>query len=633
MITVRILSPTLTGCKSQKCEIFNKALYNELKLYTDDIIFLENKELLLGVEPGDNCAIVIYNSDKVIYDNDIERFIQYSKAGNVKIYPVALEIEFRIPANVVGEFQSFDVFDQLYRRRFSDEYIDIGLETAGKELARSIICDLQPVLSQKRMSCFLSHRRKDGEPIAAEIQYILKSWGEKAFRDVSDIKVGGNAQKTIENRLVESDTVIFIDTPDVNTSEWVRKEIDMAQSFHIPIVWVKMHTGDSFYKPSEKPHVVVEKSFKELTDMEKSKLVDDIYESSYKVHRMNAKRVLGYVSSLKYLKFLGEIEEFKLIDSIRNIYEIRIPRNVNRYREMPHRHFVQFFGRRPDIKDSYALNHDFVKQYYSCNNGCGDCFDTAILVGPYSYSATPAKVPQAITVDGAQEYISEVRRLINNKRIHEECTKNIIISGAFPEVVDAFYQQRLIDAVSIFSKMIFDRGCKLTFGAHPTFTPLILKMGEVRLGKARRDKINMYMSREYEDKYTKAEIDELKNSTSLFLVDRGKNSEESLTKMRRSMIKESNAAAIVVIGGKTSKDGKLSGVDEEIKLAHEADIPVFILGAAGGRAYEIAAECSRVEWDIKSCVPNGLQSCDNRKLLTSTDFEELADMILRNLGL
>lgn len=633
MFTVKILSPELTECTDEKYKLFDRALQNELYKYTNNIKFLKDKIFLFNENLDNNCAVIVYNnSNELSYEEEIKEFLTDAKKNNAKIYPVAMNKEYRKPSKLIEEINSFDIYEQLRKRGLSEEYMEVGLEYIGLELARSIICDMQPILAQKNMNWFLSHRRTDGEEIVAEVDFILKAWGNKSFRDLNDIKAGENAQEIIETRLRESDTVIFFDTADVSNSPWVKKEIETAQLFNIPIVWVKMHNGNSSIKPANEPHIPLNKNFIELTEIEKNKFIDDIYQKAFDLHRMNIEKILGYVSSLKKLKDRGEID-FKQVDIAKNIYEVKIKRNVKRYREVPLRHFVQFFGRRPNMSDINALNKEFFKRHFNCNNSCDGGCDIAVLAGPFSDINASVDNSESVIVDGVQEYVGEVRRLIFNRKIRDKKSRNIIISGAFPENIDTVYQQRLIDAVSTLSKIIFDRGCSIIFGSHPTFTPLIMKMGEDRLGGARKEKIKMYMSRFFQNMNSEEVLNEYKRNTSFVMTETDTDMEKSLTKMREAMIKSSNASALLVIGGKTAHNGHTPGIDEEIKLAKEADIPVFIIGSAGGRAYEVAAEYNKCEWKIGNWIPNGLQPSENEKLLISTDFEELADMILTSLGI
>ena len=69
----------------------------------------------------------------------------------------------------------------------------------------------------------------------------------------------------------------------------------------------------------------------------------------------------------------------------------------------------------------------------------------------------------------------------------------------------------------------------------------------------------------------------------------------SLTAMRQVMLNDSEAGALVVIGGKTARGGHTPGVDEEIQLARTAGLPVYIFGSVGGRSSEISATMTLAE--------------------------------------
>ena len=80
----------------------------------------------------------------------------------------------------------------------------------------------------------------------------------------------------------------------------------------------------------------------------------------------------------------------------------------------------------------------------------------------------------------------------------------------------------------------------------------------------------------------------------------------------------------MVIGGKTARGGQIQGVDEEIALARSANLPVDLLGSAGGRSGELLSGMSMSErMKLNSLPENGQDD-----LLTSLDYGLLATIVL-----
>lgn len=60
--------------------------------------------------------------------------------------------------------------------------------------------------------------------------------------------------------------------------------------------------------------------------------------------------------------------------------------------------------------------------------------------------------------------------------------------------------------------------------------------------------------------------------------------------MRQNMIQRKNVKALVCLGGKIKNNKKEEGIREEIELAREMNIPVFVVGSVGGCSSEVALE-------------------------------------------
>ena len=107
---------------------------------------------------------------------------------------------------------------------------------------------------------FISHRRIDGEEIAALIYDKIKIQEEKLkiFRDVAKVNVGDEAQTEIDEVMKNSEIFIFIHTGKAAESDWILKELRFALLRNIPILWVQIDGADVKklrIKPSDQPHL------------------------------------------------------------------------------------------------------------------------------------------------------------------------------------------------------------------------------------------------------------------------------------------------------------------------------------------------------------------------------------------
>ena len=199
----------------------------------------------------------------------------------------------------------------------------------------------------------------------------------------------------------------------------------------------------------------------------------------------------------------------------------------------------------------------------------------------------------------------------------------IVLSGAFPKGEEA-YKQSVLDALIIFGKSILKEGYILTFGAHPTFQKIFFDLVNETSSKDYK-RVKMYISKyfekeeDFDTKYDK--------KCDLKITDKRKNKYDSLTLMRKEMIQREHVKALICIGGMNKTNKKEEGIREEIKLARENDIPVFIIGSAGGCANVVGNEYKKEGWKNLNGAPSTL----NDDLLVNPDYFKLAQEVLEFL--
>lgn len=170
----------------------------------------------------------------------------------------------------------------------------------------------------------------------------------------------------------------------------------------------------------------------------------------------------------------------------------------------------------------------------------------------------------------------------------EEKSMEIIISGAFPDC-DEIYKQSLIDALVLFAKVIIRGGYQLTFGAHPTFQELFFDVAKEIEPKKYKNMLNMYISKWFlEDSDERRK--EFNDKCNVFVTDKKEDRLSSLSEMRKVMIQRDEVKAVICLGGKIKKNREEEGIREEIALAREKGIPVFVVGSVGGCSAVVAKE-------------------------------------------
>ena len=207
----------------------------------------------------------------------------------------------------------------------------------------------------------------------------------------------------------------------------------------------------------------------------------------------------------------------------------------------------------------------------------------------------------------------------------EQKAKNkmeIIVSGAYPDA-DEIYKQSLTDALILFAKAIIQNGYDLTFGAHPTFQELFYEVVQDIEPVNYLKRINMYISAWFLENES-VQVREYKKKYNLHMTEKKEDRTSSLLEMRKEMIQRKEVKALVCLGGKIRDNKKEEGIREEIALAREVNIPVFIVGSVGGCSGKVAAEYRNLGWDKLNDASDDI----NQKFMDDIDYYGMAnDMI------
>jgi hypothetical protein len=622
-MSVFIIHPALTVGDLPKANSFFSFCRDELENHID-VTTVRTDEAVNAVRITKDDGIVVFNRADQNYPDAVLSLLSDALKILAEIFPVSCEPQMRFPAKVVTTCQSFDVVEQLRHRKLTEA----NIATVAVAFARTIVCRLQPTLSKEQIRLFISHRRFDGEEIAAIFYDQLKIRAEEVFRDLIDIRVGEDAQEVIQANLHQSDAIIFLDTPKAGKSEWIAIELQQALSMSLPIVWIKFGTDENRIalkvKPAQEPHFRLPLLPKESAEIAPT-FIDEVIYMAFRISRQEANKVFCHIRTLKKLIETNGGEIFEE-DRKNFLYRVRIARQGFRYAQRPLINLVQFYGRWPKTDD--------LTKFYSCAANCGyeshlkhgPAYDAALLLSPIPKQTLEGGTGDHLYVDSSEEYISELTKYVLRSKIAPD-KRGVIISGAFPDC-EPEYQQHLTNAVYSFVQTILLRRGTVIFGGHPTFQPLVFEVAKQRRPQDFKTAVRLYVSTYFVKRRDLSELRKHATTTATKSVKRDKDA--SLTIMRKAMIADSNAIALVAMGGKTSAERQKPGIDEEIKLAKQAGLPVFLIGAAGGRTAQIGAELGAHGWRDK---PNNLSPQENEELLTSIDFGYMANNILDRLGI
>lgn len=616
---VLFISPNLTMREPDKGNAFLNICIKEIKKYLFNVPVIENLNQISAVmsELNKNVLIIIFNDNLDKHPDKVVNLINVAKEKEISIWPVSIDKDRRNPIFNIDIKQSYDVFEQLRCRNLNEDY----LETIGIVFARKIISKVLPNFYSDNNLLFISHRRLDGEDIAAKFcdQLSIQARNDKSFRDVTNVEVGQAAQEVIDSALSESDVLIFIHTEKSAKSNWIKKELIYAILNNIPIIWVRVDNAnieELHIKPGDKPHI--ECKSEDFNDQSKLiKIIDIVLQKCFELIMLNSTSVYDRINTFEELCKSSNLE---LIQENKRylIYNLISPRKGYIYPQRNINQYIQYFGRRCGEED-FAKMVNFLEDKKHNKN---QLYDSAILL---SDKIKVRKVNEDIVEDNYDDFYGTWREYINDKIFFND--GEIIISGAFPNC-DEIYKQSLYDAVNIFAKEILKNGFILTFGSHPTFQNIIFEIGKKFRPRDYQKAINMFISKFFKKYY---DISALKMNATVIetdVIDGNDDNErklKSLTEMREKMIRRPTVKALICLGGVIRDGDTTQGIDEEIKIARSSNIPVFIVGSVGGRSSQLAAEYRKTgNWKDFNKESKSL----NEDLALNLDYRNLANKVV-----
>lgn len=590
-MNVIICEPKLTMNVTDNANIFFEFCREILDMYVTNKLYISSSfqiDQLLADNIDVNDIFVFFNAENGVYDNKFLRLIKKYNEVQSRIWAIAMEKnqECRRPPEPISDKQSFDVSCRNENRNPMKN----NMRAIAQIFARKIIAQTLSPLYRDEVLYFVSHRRNDGEHIAAKLADELRNLTRErnVYRDVVNVEVGDDAQKDIDRNLLMSDVLIFLQTEEAQKSPYIMKELCYALIYDIPILWIQIDNAsysNMEIHPGECPMLCYRSE--EFDCQERLvEIADEIEEKCFQLIMNSSNQVYSYI---EYLRDLNDADKIKLSGDSNAIlaYEVEYKEKTRDiYDKGIKRHYIQCFGRNPQEKDI----ENFIQKVK--NAKAYEKNDRLFLLS--NHGQREKLIGDAkVAGENFDDYIMNLENVSGVKR--QKHYKRIILSGAFPDC-DEIYKISLLEAVSVYSREIIKNGYTLVFGAHPTFQKLIFDIGELYAQDVKYS-IEMHMDKAYLDEY---DLEELEEKCTLVLSD-------GLHEMRESMICKEKSELLICLGGKIKEDKSQQGVDIEVELAKYVNIPVALVGTVGGRSSEYAYEKIKTgDWSDLNHWDNGL---------------------------
>lgn len=207
---------------------------------------------------------------------------------------------------------------------------------------------------------------------------------------------------------------------------------------------------------------------------------------------------------------------------------------------------------------------------------------------------------------------------------------NIWLSGAIPERdywPTSLTDRDILEFVSFFSALIFQKGGTIIHGCHPVFTPIIAQ--QAKKFATSKSQLRLFVSNLWGD-------DDIKHYSShaeIVVVPSYNDSKEltnievrnrSLTMLRDEIVDISQC--IVSIGGKLHPNTHINpGVIEELQIAKSEELPSYVIGSFGGAASQPRLGTIKTSKDSGFSIEIVTPSEDNKFLTSQEAFDLFND--------
>lgn len=230
-MNVIFCKPELTMTEAKAATTFFQECSEILSSYLPNVWYISTSfqiNQLLAQEANRNDIFVFFTSENGEYTDKILSLIRKYNDAQSRIWAIAMEgnPECRRPPEPITDKQSFDVASRKENRN----PLKNNIRAIAQLFARKIVAQTLSPLYRDEVLYFISHRRKDGERIAAKLADGLRMLTRErnVYRDVVSVRVGDDAQRDIDKHLAVSDVVIFLQTEEAQYSSYIIKELCYA---------------------------------------------------------------------------------------------------------------------------------------------------------------------------------------------------------------------------------------------------------------------------------------------------------------------------------------------------------------------------------------------------------------------
>ena len=103
-------------------------------------------------------------------------------------------------------------------------------------------------LLRRERRLFISYLREESQPAAHQLRVAFDDAGYDTFLDLSSVPKGDDFQAVLMHRLLDSDVMVLLDTPNFLKSRWTKEEVAQASAMSVGILrvaWPEV-TGERF---------------------------------------------------------------------------------------------------------------------------------------------------------------------------------------------------------------------------------------------------------------------------------------------------------------------------------------------------------------------------------------------------
>ena len=217
----------------------------------------------------------------------------------------------------------------------------------------------------------------------------------------------------------------------------------------------------------------------------------------------------------------------------------------------------------------------------------------------------------------------------------------IWLSGAVPAGAKPEDAERIRDFVALLAREVFKRGGTIVHGSHPTIRDVLLAEAKrYRQAHHAAAPLRLVVSAHFAHDAAQYGIDipawnavcaePVIVTTAVAADDSGeaRARDRSLSIMRRALADQ--AHLIVAVGGEWwRKAPQRAGVPEEIEIARDYQLPLFLLGGLGGATADYLA----AHPEYVGICRNGLSQAENLQLVQETAVATIAERVVAQIGL